>query len=302
MDFPKIFSGVRVLDFSRLLPGPFCSELLIKMGAEVRCVVPPVSDPLLSEYSPFETMRRGKRFHQKNLKDPRDLQEVLTWVKDSDIVLEGFRPGAMGRLGMGFEEVKKINGRILYVSIAGYAPGDPKYLRGAHDLNFLIDSGIYSLMYEETETTIPLLQLADVFGGFYAAFRILSAWITRKNNNAAQHLQVSIVEGLKLLPEYLRDPQIGEWVPTLTGSAARYHIYRTKDEKRVFVGAIEGKFFSNLLQVLGLDYGPQEEGPEVVKAIQEKFSKKTLAQWRDLFAEADACISFIPSRRDVLGH
>lgn len=298
--FPKIFSGVHVIDFSRLLPGPFASELLIRMGAEVRCVVPKHGEPLLGEYSPFETLRRGKTFHQKNLKDPGDLREVREWVKESQILLEGFRPGTMGRLDLGFDSVKKINPKILYVSIAGYAPEDEKYLKGAHDLNFLIDAGIYSLLYEDSDEHIPLLQLADVFGGFFAAFQILAAWIARQKEPGAQHLQISIVEALKLLPEYLKDPKTKDLAPVLTGGAARYHIYRTKDQKRIFVGAIEGKFFGNLMRALGLKLGELDEGPEVIAAIERKFQEKNLEEWRAIFGELDACISLIPGREEVL--
>jgi crotonobetainyl-CoA:carnitine CoA-transferase CaiB-like acyl-CoA transferase len=300
MMLPKIFTGVKVIDFSRLLPGPFASELLIKMGAEVRCVVPREGDPLLGEYSPFETMRRGKSFFPKNLKDPADLREVGEWIQDSQILLEGFRPGTMERLGLGFAAVAKLNPEILYISIAGYAPGDEKYLKGAHDLNFLIDAGVYSLLYEDGDDRMPILQLADVFGGFFAAFQILAAWIARQKKPGPQHLQVSMVEGLKLLPEYLMDPKTRDLAPVLTGGAARYRIYRTKDQKRLFVGAIEGKFFSNLLKVLGLNYSPHEEGPEVVAAIEARFQEKTLAEWRKIFEGADACVSFIPSREEVL--
>jgi alpha-methylacyl-CoA racemase len=111
-----------------------------------------------------------------------------------------------------------------------------------------------------------------------------------------------MVEALKLLPEYLKDPKIEELGPMLTGGAARYHIYHTKDKKRIFVGAIEGKFFGNLMKALGLNHGPHDEGPEVVASIQKKISEKNLEEWGRLFAEADACISIIPSRDEVLKH
>lgn len=297
---PKIFTGVKVIDFSRLLPGPFASELLIKMGAEVRCVIPTRGDPVLGAYSPFEALRRGKSFQEKNLKDPKDLKEVKEWVKESQILLEGFRPGTMDRLGLSFEEVAKINPEILYVSISGYGEADKKFLKGAHDLNFLIDAGIYSLIFEDHQDTIPIFQLADVFGGFFAAFQILAAWVERKQAPQALHLRPAIVEGLKLLPEYLKGPTIETLIPALTGQAARYHIYRTKDEKRVFIGAIEGKFFGNLMKVLGLAYGDQEEGPGVVAAIEKKFKERTLEEWKSLIADEDICLSFIPDRDVVL--
>ena len=110
--FPQIFQGISVLDFSRLLPGPFASRLLYKMGAEVTCIVPPSGDPILGEYSPFPSLREGKKFLTLNLKNPEDLEKVRALIRDSDFLIEGFRPGAMQRLGLGFEEAIKLRPEI----------------------------------------------------------------------------------------------------------------------------------------------------------------------------------------------
>lgn len=298
--FPKIFTGVKVLDFSRLLPGPFASELLIKMGAEVHCVLPPSGDPILGDYSPFEKIRRGKKFENVDLKTPEGLKQVQEKLAISDILLEGFRPGTMGRLGLGFDAVKKINPEILYVSIHGYTQDHPKYLLGAHDLNFLVDSGVYSLMYSDDSHEMPALQLADVFGGFYAVFQILAEWLRRGKQGKGCHLNVSIVEGLELLSDYLKDPTTPQIISMLNGGVSRYRIYRTRDQKRIMVGAIEPKFFKNLMGVLKLPYGPSDDGPEIISAVQKKFSEKTLKEWREVFSGTDTCISFIPSRNEVI--
>ncbi|MDX1386718.1 MAG: CaiB/BaiF CoA-transferase family protein [bacterium] len=297
---PNIFSDVKVLDFSRLLPGPFASELLIRMGAEVQVILPPKADPILGDYSPFEKIRRGKRFEVADLKNPEDLKHVQRKLKESQILLEGFRPGTMERLGLGFEEVRKINPEILYVSLHGYDAKHPKYLQGAHDINFLVDSGVYSLLYPDASQDIPFLQIADLFGGFYAAFLILAEWIRRGRTPQAKHLEVSIVEGLRLLPDYLIDPNTANFMDFLSGDIARYRIYTTQDQKRVAIAAIEPKFFGNLMKALQLSYGPEDDGKEVVQAIQDKFSEKTLAQWQEILKEEDVCFSPIPDRSEVL--
>lgn len=301
MGFPKILSGVRVLDFSRLLPGPLASELLIKLGARVQCVLPPHADPILGDYSPFEKLRRGKEFVTLDLKNPADLNQARDLLTQSDILLEGFRPGVMEKLGLGFEDARKVRPDLLYVSISGYDPAHPMYLKGAHDLNFLVDAGVYSLMFPDDSQDIPALQLADVVGGFYGAFQILVEWLQRIKQKTAKHLQVSIVEGLELLSDYLRDPNTFSLLPQLTGGMARYHIYKTRDGKRVMVGAIEPKFFQNLLTALGVQGEPADSEALWIEKIEKRFASMTLEECRKLLQDVDACISFIPSRDEVLG-
>lgn len=298
---PRIFSDVKVLDFSRLLPGPFASELLIRMGAQVNVILPPKADPILGDYSPFEKIRKGKSFDVVDLKNPDELAGIKKQIQNCQILLEGFRPGTMERLGLGFREVKSINPEILYVSLHGYDSKHPKYLKGAHDINFLVDSGVYSLLYPDNAEAVPFLQIADLFGGFYAAFLILAEWIRRGGpGGQAKHLEVSIVEGLSLLPDYLIDPNTAKFMDFLSGEIARYRIYTTKDHKRVAVAAIEPKFFGNLMKALNLPFGPHDDGKEVIRAIQEKFSQKTLAQWEEILKGEDVCFSAIPDRAEVL--
>lgn len=300
MTFPQIFSDLKVLDFSRLLPGPFASELLIKMGAQVTCILPPEGDPLLGNYSPFESLRAGKSFVELDLKSPDGLKQVLERVEQSDLLLEGFRPGAMDRLGLGFEQARKRNGKLLYVSLSGYGPQDSKYLLGAHDLNFLVDSGVYSLLFSDDSTEVPLIQLADLMGGLYAVLQILMEWIARGKEPKAKHLRVSIVEGMKLLARYLQDPGVEKLVPILTGGLARYHIFTTQDGQRIAIAAIEPKFFENVMKAMGLTYDGQSDGDEVIRAMEAAFSGKNLEQWRQQLSHIDGCISFIPTRSEVL--
>lgn len=299
MIFPKIFTGVRVIDFSRLLPGPFASMLLSQMGAEVTCILPPQADPLLGAYSPFKTMEAGKSFLTLDLKRDSGKEQARALIREASILLEGFRPGTLDRLGFSFEATRQLRPDILYVSIVGYSPTHPKYLSGAHDLNFLVDSGLYSLLFPDSSELIPALQLADVVGGFYAAFRILAEWTAALAVPQARRLEVSIVEGLRLLGDYLRDESVFPLLGWLTGGLARYHIYFTRDQKRVAVCALEPKFYENLLRALGLPV-QEEEGAEMTERIQKVFAQKNLEEWKDLLKEVDACLSFIPSREEVL--
>ncbi len=298
MQFPQIFSGVRVLDFSRLLPGPLASDLLIRMGATVQCVVPHAADPFLGNYSPFEKLRAGKTFFTLDLKNSEDRHQALEMARNSPIVLEGFRPGAMDRLGLGFEDLKKVRSDVLYVSLTGYAEQHPRYRKGGHDLNFLIDSGVYSLLFSEESEEIPLLQLADVIGGFSAVMQILAYWSNRSQDPRARHLKVSFTSSLELLSDYLKDPSIHGWIPSLTGASSRYRIYRTSDGHRVMVAAIEEKFYQNLLDALGLRV--QDSDLENIRQIETAFSRLSLEECKAIFKEVDACVSFIPSRDEVL--
>lgn len=302
--FPKILSNINVLDFSRLLPGPFASDLLIKMGAKVHCVLPPVGDPMLGDYSPFASLKRGKQFETIDLKSKSGLARVRALVADSEILLEGFRPGTLARLGLGFEGLQKIKPDLLYVSLNGYDEKHPKYLHGAHDLNFLADSGLYSLIFADESSEIPLLQLGDLLGGFYAVLQILMEWVSRANTTpekiTGKHLKISITQACEVLGEYLKDPATASLAPMLTGGVARYNIYQTKDKKRLVVAAIEPKFFGRLMEALQLPYGAQDDGEEVIQALEAKFREKTLSQWQVELKNIDACISFVPTRQAVL--
>jgi alpha-methylacyl-CoA racemase len=173
-------------------------------------------------------------------------------------------------------------------------------LRGAHDLNFLVDAGVYSLLYPDGSDVIPALQLADVFGGFYAAFRILVAWIQRVKMPQALHLTVPLTEGLERLTDYLQHESSVPLLPSLTGALARYRVYWTKDRKRIAVAALESKFFANFLEVLEIRGMERKNERDLAWQIQKRIGKKNLAEWKRIFREADACVSFIPSREEAL--
>jgi len=298
--FPPIFKNLRVLDFSRLLPGPFASDLLIRFGAEVTCILPPNGDPLLGAYSPFKKMHAGKKFLTVDLKNPAARDEILRMAAESEILLEGFRPGTLDRLGFGFDEIVKVQKNILYVSMIGYAEGHERFYQGAHDINFLIDSGVYSLLQADDSSSIPALQLADVFGGFYAVFQILASWIAHLQGPKPKHLKVPVVDALELMSDYLKDESSLALLPMLTGGLARYRIYFTKDLQRIAVAALEPKFFQNLLGAMQVKLGGGEGESEIAELLAKTFESKTAEEWRQIFQGVDACISFIPSREEVL--
>lgn len=290
--FPKIFSEVSVLDFSRLLPGPFASGLLARLGAKVTCVLPPQKDALLGDYSPFAALREGKSFVTLDLKSEKGLGEARRLAAGSSILLEGFRPGTMDRLGLGFEALKAAHRSLLYVSLVGYPSEHPKYLAGGHDLNFLVDSGIYRLLYGGQGESLPALQIADVMGGFFAAFQILAVWIDQLKAPGPRRLEVSVMESLALMQEYQNDEAAAAILPLLTGGLARYRIYKTKDAKSVAVAGLEPKFHAALLETLALEAKPGESEAELAARIQSAFSEKEAAEWGRLFAAVDACVSF----------
>lgn len=298
--FPKILQNVRVLDFSRLLPGPFASDLLIKLGAKVTCILPPKGDPLLGAYSPFPKIQEGKDFLTVDLKNSAEREEVLKMVEVSQILLEGFRPGTMERMGLGFQDVSARQPKIIFASIVGFPENHPKFFQGAHDINFLVDSGVYSLLHPDNSEAIPALQLADVVGGFYAAFQILVAWVANLSNPQARHLKISILNGLHLISDYLKHESSLPLLSLLTGGLARYRIYFTKDRQRIAVAALEPKFFQNLLNALKVNYTGGEGEEELSSSISKVFQQKNLSEWKEILKDADACISFVPSREEVL--
>jgi alpha-methylacyl-CoA racemase len=297
--FPQIFAEIQIVDFSRLLPGPFASTLLQKMGAKVFCILPPNGDPLLGAYSPFKKLETNKQLQSLDLKTESGMNKAREIISKSPLLLEGFRPGTMERLGLGFEDVRKVRQDILYVSIVGYPKNHPQYLRGSHDINFLVDSGFYSLLYPDDSEIIPALQLADVLGGFYAVFQILMAWIERGSAPQPRHLRVSVIEGLQLLGDYLQHETTLPLLSMLAGGLARYRIYRSKDGKRIAVASLEAKFYENLLKALQLELKSGEGEEELAARIQEVFGRHTLEEWRRILKDVDACISFIPAREEL---
>jgi crotonobetainyl-CoA:carnitine CoA-transferase CaiB-like acyl-CoA transferase len=306
--------GVRVVDSTRLLPGGYCSMLLSDMGAEVIKVEQPglgdymrATPPTKNGRSPVHaTANRNKLSIGIDLKSSRGKEVMRRLLGTADVFVEGFRPGAMSRLGFSFRSVKNINPRIVYCSISAYGQGGSLSSMPGHDINFQAMAG--TLGYSR-DTEVPLLQLGDMTSGMYAALAILGALAGKKKG---VYIDVPIVGTLlswMLIPAaaYLATGKVPEEGHSLVfGSTPYYNIYDTSDGKHIAVAAIEETFWRNLVVALGvpqleeLRFGTPEERGLVTAELRRVFSTKTRDQWAALLMKKDTCATPVLTVEEAL--
>lgn len=317
--------GIRVLDLTRLLPGPYCTLLLADYGADVIKVEDPKSGDYARWYEPkvnddqsamFISLNRNKRSITLDLKDEKDKEAFISLIKTADVLIESFRPGVMDRLGLGFEELKVHNPKLIYCAITGYGQSGPYAKEAGHDINFLSYSGLLHLQGAPNEKPlIPSVQIGDIGGGaLMAAIGILLAIIDAKKTNTGQFVDISMLDGAlswmhTILPNYWTSgelPNRGEL--TLNGGKACYEIYRTKDNRYISVGALEYKFWKNFCKVIGKEElieqldEPLEQQRLIKQEVQAAIHQKTLEEWLELFEGIDACVSPVITPEELADH
>ena len=316
MPLSRSLSGVRVLDLTRLLPGPFGTQLLADLGADVCKVeqpgmgdylrlVPPLVDGVGAR---FRAVNRGKRSVAVDLGTEAGREIVLGLAARSDVVVEGFRPGVMDRLGLGFEALQRVRPDVVLCSISGYGQDGPYRKRAGHDLNYLALAGLLAEMPAPGHRhPAPLpVQLADlVGGGLFAVVSILAALLRRSQDPrpTPRHLDLSMTEGVlalmaseiaELLAAGDERPAPGQGL--LSGGHATYRPYATADDRWLAVGALEPKFATALGDVLGFEARADEmlAGPErqqeLGALIAERIRARPLSHWEEAFASVDACV------------
>ncbi len=302
--------GIRVLDFSTLLPGPMCTLLLAEAGAEVIKIERSGSGDDMRGYEPrlgpdsvnFALLNRGKNSICADLKNPDDLAAIKNLIKQADIVVEQFRPGVMARLGLGFDDLVEINPRIIYCSITGYGQTGPLAKTAAHDLNYQAEAGMLSLTCDaDGQPVIPPTLTADLAGGAYpAVMNILLALKQRELDGQARHLDISMADNLFTFMYWglgngwaaNQWPEPGN--DLVTGGSARYQIYRTSDHQYLATAPIEDKFWHTFVDLIGL---PELKSTEVMAPIKnqiaQKISSQPLDHWLKLFEGHDVCINAV---------
>ncbi len=316
--------GFRLLDLSRLLPGPYCSLLLADLGMEVLKVEDPEGGDYLRimgrmgkrENAFFLSLNRNKKSITLNLKTKEGKEIFYKLIEMYDIVLEGFRPGVMDRLGIGFKELKKRNPRVIFCSLSGYGQDGPYRERSGHDINYIGLAGILELTGARNGApVIPGIQMADFGGGgMTSAIAILAAIIHREKTGEGQFLDISMLDGILSwlsihAGKYFIDqelPKRGEML--LNGGYACYQVYPTKDGRHMSLGALEPQFWKNFCEAIerrDLIYKQFIEGEErfrVIEEIQELFKNKTQKEWVDFFKNVDACCEPILTFAEVFRH
>jgi crotonobetainyl-CoA:carnitine CoA-transferase CaiB-like acyl-CoA transferase len=278
--------GALVVDLTRYLPGPFASRELLQLGARVVRIEPPGGDPM-RETAPawHETLNEGKESVTCDLKAEPHRGRAL--CADADVVIEGFRPGVAGRLGIGPADLPDT---VVYCSITGFGVGGRHEQRAAHDLNYQGWAGLLP----DTAPALPPVQVADLAAGSLTAVnRILAALLEREKTGRGAHLVVSMTHASHRFAAHRLG---GEPVPKLlTGGLACYGIYPTADGRYLTVAALEQKFFARLCELLSLEQlAPRQFDPaaqsELAETLTETFAAKPLSAWLELFDREDVCV------------
>lgn len=301
----QLLKGMRVLDLSRLLPGPYCTMLLADLGADVIKVEDPgtgdygrFTEPLVNGVSVvFELLNRGKRSIALNLKHESGREIFMRLAAQADVILEGFRPGTMERLGVGYAAVRAVNPRIVYCSLSGYGQTGPRRLRAGHDVNYLALAGLLGLNRRGNELpVIPGVQIADLSGGLLAAFGIMAALWAREQTGEGRYVEVAMFDGvLSWLPIAAAQVLAGQPAPPpgaalLSGRYPCYNVYETADGRHMSLGALEPKFWENFCRAVGReDLLGEAYNPEAIPAVRDVFRQRTQAEWIAVFEKTDAC-------------
>lgn len=315
-------ASLKILDFSTLLPGPFASLLLADMGAEVLRIESPTRMDLLRVLPPHDGgvsashayLNRNKRSLALDLKQPEALEIIKQLLGEYDIVLEQFRPGVMERLGLGYEALKAINPKLIYVSISGYGQTGPYKERAGHDINYLALAGLASYTGRADSGPLPLgMQVADVAGGsLHGVIGLLAAVIARQQTGQGTHLDVSMTDCAFSLNAmagagYLAcGVEPGREDQMLNGGSF-YDYYRTRDGRWMSVGSLEPGFMQQLCAALGRpelaahSVTPERQGV-LKQALQVEFEKRSFDQLCELFAGVDACVEPVLSLSEALEH
>lgn len=303
-------AGLRVLDLSRMLPGPYCSMMLGDHGADVIAIE---DQRFKKDQLFFHTVNRNKRHLSLNLKSPEGKEIFFKLAGDADIILEGFRPGVVKRLGVDYKTVKAMNPGIIYCSITGYGQDGPGRDRPGHDVNYMSTAGLLELIGpEDSIPAIPGVQFADIAGGSMNAFSgILLALYARTISGKGQYIDISMTDGLVgylSLPHYFstcsdRPPVRSN--DLLSHRYGCYNTYVTLDNKYLAIGAVENRFWLRLCELLGVPgFGPlqydDKDRERITGELRTIFSGKTIDEWDSLLADEDVCYSRILSYQEVL--
>lgn len=311
-------AGLRVLDLSRLLPGPYCTLLLADLGADVvKIETPRVGDYLrhapaeLGFGGMFELLNRHKQSVALNYRNARGKAVFLRLAQAADVIVETFRPGSVDRWGIGYEAVRALNPGIIYCSLSGYGQSGPYRDLAGHDLNYLALGGLLDLNGRAGETPgVPPVPLADLAGGTLAALAILSAAFGRERGQGGRYLDVAMIDAVTswMLPiagSFLLSQGAvpGRGHLPLGGGLPSYNVYRTLDDQLLTFAALEPNLWADFCATVGRpDLLPRQFDPAAVEAMAALFREKPRAVWVQTFQGKDVCVepvnTFAEATRD----
>jgi crotonobetainyl-CoA:carnitine CoA-transferase CaiB-like acyl-CoA transferase len=315
-------SGIRVVDLSVFLPGPYLTKALADHGAEViKVEAPGEGDPVrhlgLSDGPStvyFRNFNRGKKSVVLNLKDPADREALLGLCDGADVFVETFRPGVMDRLGIGYAQLSARNPRIVYCSISAFGQSGPYRDRPSHDLGVEAVSGVLSVSQgRDGQPAIPAVAAADMVASLQGLAGILMALLRRQATGQGDYLDISMHDSVVsasanlLGPALAEDRQQNAKHERTTGGAAFYQIYDTKDGRHVALAGQEMKFVHNLLGALGrpelaalCERGPGPHQQPVEQFLRESFRTRTRDEWVEYLSKLDVCFGELKTFPEAL--
>jgi crotonobetainyl-CoA:carnitine CoA-transferase CaiB-like acyl-CoA transferase len=319
-----MLNDLTVLDLSRHLPGPYATMVLGDWGAKVIKIEEPGLGDAVRWIPPyvegtsalFLQLNRNKKGLTLNLKSSAAREVFLKLSRETDVLVESFRPGVTARLGIDYDSLKQINPRLIYCSISGYGQDGPYRNRAGHDINYIARAGLLGLNTDAGGTpVIPPIQIADLASGAMLSLAgILIALLARQTSGEGQQVDVSMLDGaLALLPVAFsqtmagHSPKVGEKMD-LTGSVPFYNVYRTADARFLALGAIEPKFWENFCAAIGRrdltskQFATGDERAQVFKIVAETLASRTRAEWAAAFEGLDVCCEPVESLDEVLSN
>ena len=314
--------GLKILDFSTLLPGPYATMMLADMGAEVLKISSAGRPDLVVNYEPYigdsgtsacqAWLGRNKKTMFLNLKTEEAREIIKELIMDYDIILEQFRPGVMARMGIGYEDLKAVNPRLIYCALTGYGQTGPLKDAAGHDINYLARSGIISHAGKQAGgPSLMNFQIADVaVGSMNSVIGILAAVYHRSMTGKGQFVDISMLDGcipfnsLDGAGFLVSGKQPGREQELLNGGCI-YDYYETKDGEYMSVGSLEPKFWKEFCKGIGReDLIPETVWPKdidrVKGEIRQIFKTKTKEEWVEIFDQYDACVQPVLNLKEAL--
>lgn len=318
MDLP--LNGIRILDLSHMLPGPFSTMMLADMGAEVIKIEPPSGDGFRArepkvnqEGSAFLMVNRSKKSCALNLRTPEGLSQFMALAASADVVIEQYKPGTAKRLGIDYESVRKVNPQIVYCSLSGYGQDGPYRDMPGHDINYLSISGVLDTVGRRGEApALPGIQVADLCGAQWAIISILLALMARSRSGKGQYIDLSMTDAVfpwlsLFLSDYAANGTVSSRGETRSGGAyAFYNVYETADGRYVSLGAAEPKFWTIFCRTVGHEEwidrqnlgGEQREA--LIAEVAAMFKTRSQKEWLELLFDKNCCFTPVQNIEEAL--
>jgi alpha-methylacyl-CoA racemase len=312
-------TGIRVLDFSTLLPGPMATLMMAEAGADVIKIERPPDGDGMRAYLPvvggtslmFAQLNRGKRSVVIDLKADGAVEQLLPLIRSADVLVEQSRPGVMQRLGLGYDILSKVNLKLIYCSITGYGQTGPKAHKAAHDLNYVAESGMLTLVAADGQSpTMPPTLVADIGAGAYPAIiNVLLALQKRATSGRGCHIDISMNDHVLPFLYWAVGEGLGlqRWQrpgrELTTGGSPRYNIYRTADGRYLAAAPLEEQFWARFCDIIALaaELRDDRKDPEATReGVARAIAAQTTDYWESRFAGQDACVSIVATLKEAL--